>query len=330
VSPLRLQTSALAGALLLSASLGCGRKGAATPEEMQAQIQALERERGELRQTLSQMITKDPRLAGMPENGVRVGVPTPLVRTLVQRVIGGFVDSVTLTLFNLKVHKAGTIKKVFSIGEYDLNVVIEEVTGKLETGKPDVTFGGNRIAVALPVRVASGSGDATITFRWDGKNISGAVCGDMTLEQKVSGRVKPESYPVSGGLLLTATARQILADPKFPVVRVKLKVEPSAESWAAVQKILDAQEGVCGFVLDKVDIKGVLEDLVGKGFDVRLPTEKIKPMAIPVGIAPTMTVRGEPITIGVKVGHLAITQHMIWLGADLSLAPATPAGPKGS
>ena len=69
-----------------------------------------------------------------------------------------------------------------------------------------------------------------------------------------------------------------------------------------MQKILDDQEGVCGFVLDKVDIAGVLEGLIGKGFNVRLPTEKIKPMAIPVGIAPTMTVRGEPVTIGVKVG----------------------------
>ena len=110
------------------------------------------------------------------------------------------------------------------------------------------------------------------------------------------------------------------------MVKVKLKVEPSAESWAAVQKILDAQEGVCGFVLDKVDIKGVLEGLVAKGFDVRLPTEKIKPMAIPVGIAPTMTVRGEPITIAVKIGHLAITEHMIWLGADVNLGPAAKSG----
>ena len=32
-----------------------------------------------------------------------------------------------------------------------------------------------------------------------------------------------------------------------------------------------------------------------------------------------MTVRGKPVTIGVKVGHLAITEHMIWLGADVTL-----------
>ncbi len=318
-------TALLAGALALS-SVGACRREAASPEQMRARNQALERERDELRSRVNQMITRDRRLAGMPDNGVRVGVPTPLARTLVQRVAGGFVDSVTLKLSNLKVHKAGKIKKVVTIGEYDLRVVIDQVTGKLQTGRPEVGFGGNRVTVALPVRVASGSGDATIDFEWDGKNVSGAVCGDMQIHQKVSGSVKPDSYPVSGGLLLTATTRQILAEPKFPRVEVNLKVVPSAESWAAVQKILDDQGGVCGFVLDKVDIPGVLEGLIGKGFNVRLPTEKIKPMAIPVGIAPTLTVRGEPVTIAVKVGQLAITEHMIWLGADVALGPAATRG----
>jgi hypothetical protein len=286
---------------------------------MKKHIEALTRERDELRAKLGDLITSDPRLPGLPENGVRVGVPTSLAGDLIQRVLAGFVDSVTLKLANLKIKKAGTIKKVVTIGQYDLHIVLDEVTGKLKTGKADVGFGGNRLSIALPVRVVSGVADATIDFKWDGKNVSGAVCGDMEIQQKVSGTVKPDSYPISGSLLLTATARQILASPKFPVVKIKLKPEPSPESWAAVQKILDDKEGVCGFVLDKVDIAGVLETLIGKGFDVRLPTEKIKPMAVPVGIAPTMTVRGEPVTIEVKVGSLAITEHMIWLGADVAL-----------
>jgi hypothetical protein len=76
-----------------------------------------------------------------------------------------------------------------------------------------------------------------------------------------------------------------------------------------------------------VNIKGVLEGLIGKGFNVRLPTEKIKPMVVPVGVAPTLAVRGEPITIGVKVGDLAITEHMIWLGADVTLKGREVAAP---
>lgn len=316
----RRRLTATLGLMVLAADTGCRRGGAQTSEQMQRRIEELQRERDQLRARQEELLTKEPRLAGMPENGVRVGVPTALARTLVQRVLGGFADSVTLTLANLKVHKAGKVKKIVTLGEYDLNVVIDEVTGRLETGEATIGFGGDQITVALPVRVASGTGDATIDFKWDGKNVSGAVCGDMKITQKVSGSVKPAGYSVSGGLLLSATARQILASPKFPIVKVKLQVEPSAASWAAVQKILDDKGGVCGFVLDKVNIAGVLEGLVGKGFNVRLPTEKLKPMAVPVGIAPTMTVRGQPLTIAVKVGHLAITEHMIWLGADVALS----------
>ena len=309
-------------AALVALTPACHREGAATPEQMKKQIQALEQERRQLQARVGELIAKDPRLQGMPPTGVRVGVPTALARTMIERVVTGFVDSVTLTLRNLKVKKTGTVKKMITLGQYDLKVEINEVKGHLKTGKPEVKFGGNRVALVLPVRVASGTGNANIDFKWDGKNVSGAVCGDMQVSQDVAGNVKPDEYSVSGALHLTASARAILASPKFPVVKVNLKVDPSAESWAAVQKILDEKGGVCGFVVDKVDIRGVLEGLVGKGFNVRLPTEKIKPMAIPVGIAPTMKVGDETVRIEVKVSNLAITEHMIWLGADVSIEGA--------
>jgi hypothetical protein len=318
--------AALAVAPTLVASLACGRTDRVSPDRIRAQIQDLEKERQTLRERLNDLMVKDPRLPGMPETPVRVGVPTTLARDLIQRVVTGFVDQVTLELKNLKVKKSGTVKKVVTIGHYDLNVVIHRVSGKLKTGKPDVTFGGNKVAVALPVTVASGSGNATIHFKWDGRNVSGAGCGDMEVTEDVSGGVRPETYPVSGRLVLTATAKEILAEPRFPVIKVRLKVKPSAESWGAVQKILDSKEGVCGYVVDKVDVLGIVQRLVDKGFNVRLPTEKIKPMAVPVGIEPTMEVRGQPVALGIKLGDLAITEHMIWLGANVSATVGEKAG----
>jgi hypothetical protein len=317
--------TALALAAILAASSSCRRKDADSAEEMRAKIQALEKEIPALRARLGERVATDPRLAGMPKTGVRVGVPTTLARTLIERVVTGFVDSVTLRLTNLKVKKSGRVKKVVTLGEYDLLVVISEVTGHLKTGKPRVDFGGDRVALSLPVKIASGTGNANVDFKWDGKNVSGAVCGDMQVNQDVSGGVKPDAYEVGGALQLTATSRQIMAAPKFPTMKVNLKVEPSAESWAAVQAILDSKGGTCGFVVDKVDIRGVLEGLIGKGFNVRLPTEKVKPMAIPVGIAPTMKVRDTTVRIEVALSHLKITEHMIWLGADVKVGEATGA-----
>jgi hypothetical protein len=304
---------------VLAASFACGRKDRATPETLRAEIAALERERETLRGRLDELIVADPRLEGMPKTPVRVGVPTTLARDLIQRVVSGFVDQVTLELRNIRVRKGGTVRRIVTIGHYDLNVIVNRVTGKLKAGEPEVRFGGNKVSLALPVTVASGTGRATIHFKWNGRNVSGAVCGDMDITQEVMGSVRPESYPVSGGLVLTSTAKEILAEPRFPVVRFNLKVVPSDESWRAVQKILDEKEGVCGFVLGKVDVLGLVKKMIDKGFDVRLPTEKIKPMAVPVGIEPTMEVRGEPVALGIKVGGLAITEHVIWLGAHVSV-----------
>jgi hypothetical protein len=312
--------AALAASPILVASLACGRKDRQAPDQIRAQIQELERERQSLRERMNALMVKDPRLPGMPATPVRVGVPTTLARDLIQRVVTGFVDQVTLELKNLKVKKSGTVKKVVTLGKYDLRVTIHRVTGKLKTGKPDVTFGGNKVSLALPVTVASGSGNATIHFKWDGKNIAGATCGDLEVTQEVSGGVRPDTYPVSGGLVLTATAEEILAEPRFPVIKVRLKVNPSAESWGAVQKILDEKEGICGYVVEKVNVLGIVQRLVDKGFNVRLPTEKIKPLAVPVGVEPTMEVRGQPVALGIKVGQLAITEHVIWLGAHVSVA----------
>jgi hypothetical protein len=313
----RLALLGLAGALAVPA---CSeRKDRQSPDELRAEIAVLEKERDLLRPKLDQLVSKDPRISGMPKTPVRVGVPTTLARDLVERVTRGFVDHVTLELKNLKVNKTGSVKKVVTIGQYELHVLIKRVSGRLKTGKPSVTFGGNKVELSMPVTVASGSGNATINFKWDGKGVSDAVCGDMEITRDVSGGVKPASYPVSGALVLTATAKEILAEPKFPLIKINLKVDPSDESWAAVQKILDDQEGICGYVVDKVNILKIVQGLIDKGFNVRLPTEKIKPMAIPVGIEPSMKVKGRQVDLGIKVGELAITHDMIWLGANISV-----------
>ena len=319
----RARNAALALLLVapaLVAALACGREDRQTPDQLRAEIEALEKERLSLRERVNELIVKDPRVKDMPKTPVRVGVPTTLARDLIQRVVAGFVDQVTLELKNLKVKKTGKVKKVVTLGQYDLKVDIHRVSGKLKTGKPEVTFGGDQVALALPVTIASGSGRATIYFKWDGKNVAGATCGDLEVTQEVSGGVRPDTYPVAGGLVLTATAKDILAQPRFPLIKVNLKVVPSEESWAAVDKILGEKTGLCGYVVEKVNVRGIVQRLVDKGFNVRLPTEKIKPMAVPVGIEPTMEVRGQPVALGIQVGELAITEDVIWLGARVSVA----------
>lgn len=285
-----------------------------------AEIAALERERDDLRQRLETLIVKDPRLEGMPDTPVRLMVPTSLAGDLVERVIAGAVSQVTIELKNLRVRKQGIVRKVVTLGTWDLRVVVNRVTGLLRPGTPTVTFGGNRVGLVMPVALASGRGEATVSFLWDGRNVGGMVCGDMAITQKVTGTVRPRSYPVSASLTLTSSATEILLEPKLPPVRLTLNVVPSDASWQAAQQVIDDKRGLCGAVLDRVDVLGPVKRLIDKGFTVRLPTERVTPMALPVGVHSTMLVRGEPVALGVRVGGLRISPHAIWLGAYVSVA----------
>lgn len=320
-------------ALLLAAlclAVACRRQGAATIEEQQVEIARLEKEREELRQKLGDLILRDKRLAGMPEDTVRVGVPTSLAATLIEKVLTGVTDQVELRLGNLRARKEGTVKKIVTIGTYALDVDIVEVQARLRTGSPDLKFGGDQVAISLPVTVASGTGNASVRFKWDGKNVSGAVCGDMDVTRSVNGSVKQLTLDARGTLSLASSGGRILASPKFPETRIRLEVVPSAESWASVQALLDEKSGVCGYVLDKVDIKKVVQDQLAKGFNVRLPVEKLKPVAVPVGIEQELALAGREMTIGVAVGDLAITEQMLWLGATVQVGAAAPAAPPGA
>lgn len=319
MSPQR-RVAALLAALTLAGGPGCRGGERASPDQLRAEIAALETERDALRERLQEAMGRDPRLQGMPDNALRIGVPTSLARELVEKLVTGFADQVTLELRDLDVRKSGSVKKVVTLGEYALDVRIHEVRARLKAGRPDVRFGGDQVHVALPVTLASGSGRATVTFDWHGRSVGGAVCGDLHVVQEVTGGVKPASYPVRGRLELSAGADRILARPGLPPLEVNLAVVPSAASWAAVQKVLDDQRGVCGFVLDHVDVMALVRGIVERGFSVRLPTERLRPVGLPVGLEPRLSVRGQPVALSVKVGALAITEQVIWLGADVALA----------
>jgi hypothetical protein len=320
-----VRARALALAVAVAAAAGCARRDAATPEQLQQEVDRLLKERDELRARMGELMVKDSRLHGMPDTTVRVGVPTSLARTLTERVLGGVADQLTVRLQNLRAHKEGTVRKIVTIGTYSLDVDVVEVQARLRTGAPDIRFGGDEVAVALPVTVASGTGRAKVRFKWDGKNVSGAICGDMDVTREVSGGVKPVSHTARGTLALASVGGQILARPRFPVTRLRLEVEPSAQSWASIQALLDEKRGVCGFVLDKVDIPKVIRESLGKGFVVRLPVEKLKPVAVPVGIQQQVELAGRPLHLAVAVGGLAITEQTIWLGANVRVGAAAPA-----
>lgn len=300
------------------------RSGGFDPGAAETRIRALQAERDVLRARMEALAAKDARAAGIPAGDVVVGVPPVFIRSVAERVLAGAVDRVTLTLRGLSVHKSDVVKKLVTLGTFEVDVAIDEVRGTLEPGVPKLSFGGDRITAVVPVRIASGTGEARVHLKWDGRNLAGVVCGDLDVTLPVTGTVVPETYTVSGSVVLSVEGKELVATPRFPPLSVKLRVKPSAASWAAVQSILDAKRGVCGFVLDRVNVKGRIEELVGHGFDVTLPTERLKPMRLPAGIEESVTLGGRRVSLQVRPGGLTLRPEMLWFGAGIQVTGPRP------
>ena len=300
------------------------RAGRRTVTALQTDLVTLTAERDRLRAEVVGAVDLDRRLTGGPDKPLRIGIPTTLARTLVSTLVAGVVDQVSLTLGDLRVRRKGVIRRVVALGDFDLTVRIKQINAKLGANAPDIQFGGNQMKMMMPIRVESGTGSAEIDFHWYARGIGGAVCGDMSMLEVVTGTVTPADYRLVGTLQLSTTDDAIVVTPRMPPLRILVRVVPSKVSWALVQKTLDSKRGLCGFVIDRVNIPEALEGLLARGFHVRLPIEKVRPVAVPIGFAQTVMVRDTPVQIGVKADGLLITSDMIWLGADVTLA--TPPG----
>jgi len=312
-------------AAILVASLaggsGCSHKpSAGQVEAWNAELRSLQAEQDSLRTRAAEIVANDPGIQKLAKGDVVLCVPTSFLRNVIERVFDDVVSNTTLSLSGIKAHVAKSIKKVITIGEFVVDVDIRKVTAKLEPGQPVIAFGDNVVSMSLPIEVNTGSGEASIHFVWNGKNIADAACGDMDITQTVSGNVIPSKYVVAGRLRLAIQGDKVVCAPVFPETRVRIRVKPSKASWDAINRILAEKQGVCGWVLDKVDVPKLLAGIVQeKGFNVKLPIDKIKPFALAGGMADTVTVAGRTISIATKRNELRIDRDAIWYGANVTL-----------
>lgn len=306
---------------LLVVSPGCSRRP--SPAQVwawSAEIQRLQAEQDSLRARAADLVAKDPSIKRLPRGDVVLSVPTVFLRSVVGRVFGDVAGNVTLSLSDLKAHVAKSVKKVVTIGEFVLDVDIHTISAKLRPGQPDIRFGGDQVSLSLPVTVSEGHGDATVHFVWDGKNVAGATCGDLDITQDVSGSVIPSQYLLSGSMNLAARGNEIVCTPVFPETKVRIRVQPSQASWDAVNAILAEKHGVCGWVLDKVDVPKLLEGIVQeKGFNVRLPVDKIRPFVVPAGVRDSLTLGDKTLAFDTRTNTLRIDPDAVWYSADVAL-----------
>jgi hypothetical protein len=332
---------ALAVALFLAVTVGGlaylkTRPPKLPPPPTDAELQSLLEERDALQKQLTEAVLKngEKSVANAPRGGVMIGIPTSFTRSIAEQIVTGLFSNMTLTLKNLKAHKAGEVKvkAVFgkkTVGKYILDVAIHQVQGILRPGKPDLVFSKNRIALSLPVKLTEGSGNADVRLQWDSKGLSAnLICGSVDVTKAVTGGVTPQEYHLGGAFNIKATGGAITLSPDFPEpLQVRIFVVPSEQAWKAVDEVVKERGAACEAVLNKIDIKSILDKVVDKGFNVKIPQKVIKEVRLPAGLQQSLEIQGIRLALDVKPTGLLVSGDRLWYGADISLGSTkgTPA-----
>jgi hypothetical protein len=342
---MRRVIKAAAMALAAVAAVGGGvawfwlRGPAPAPPPSPQRLQALTAERDALQQRLREIVVQqgEKSLAQAPRAGVMIGIPTSLTASIVEQVVTGLFGETTLTLKNLKVHKEGEVKAKMlirkkRIGKFVLDVDIHQVQGLLKPGKPTLGFGRGRVNITLPVRLAEGQGSADLRFQWDSKGLAAnLVCGDVDVTRAVSGHVVPEDYTVVGEFGIKSAGEVVVLTPRFPDLAVRIYVDPSEQAWGVVDGVIRDRSKGCEIALNKVDVKAKLAQILGKGFNVKVPQKIFKPVRLPAGVSQSLNVQGIQLALQVKPAAVLVAEDRLWYGADISVSskPASPRPPAG-
>ena len=267
-------------------------------------IAALVRRRDALRERLAALAAKDPVMAAAPAADVLLGIPERVGAELIGEIATGFLGETRVELNDLAVRKSGEVsaKTLFgrmTPGAYSIDLHIHEIRGVLAARAPKVSFEGQRIAVALPVRVTRGKGRATLLFRWDSHGLAGALCGDFQARVPLSGRVVPGTYVARGWFDVALAGQTLTAQPAFPDLKVNLRIEPSRETWEAVDKVLGERGAGCRAALKLVDVPALLRGILEKGFDVAVPQKLFeKPLELHAAWRREVTFAGRSYLVG--------------------------------
>jgi hypothetical protein len=298
------------------------------PATVRREIALLSAARDSLQRRVYDAAATSDLLDAQPKGDIAIGMPTPFVDAVVQRVVAGWFNEVELHLPRMRVRKSGEVKARLgllgrrTVGEYDLDMVLSAVRGQLQPGAPQMQFGGNVIRVAVPVRVSAGQGRARIALAWDSRGLASPVCGGLTVTRDVAGTIRPAQYTARGRIVLSAVDGAVIADPDFPALSLRLFIEPSRASIASLDSVLAIKGGLCAYAIDRSGASSRVQQMVGRGFRIRIPQRFFRPIRLPFALQTSVPVRREALSLSVIPSELAVTSSAVWVAAAVRAAPS--------
>ncbi|MDZ7631134.1 MAG: hypothetical protein U5K74_07240 [Gemmatimonadaceae bacterium] len=303
------------------------------PATVRREVAMLTKQRDSLRVRVLDAASTSDLLDERPAGDIVIGLPTPFVDAMVQSVIAGWFNEVELRLPQMRVRKSGDVRAKLGIfgrrkvGEFNLDIVLDDVRGRLQPDAPTLKFGGDVISLAVPVRLAGGTGVARVKAEWISTGITSSVCGNMTVTHDVTGQVRARNYMARGRIVLSAVEGTVRADPDFPDLAIRLFVDPSRASVAALDSILDARGGLCGYAVDRSRASERIQALVARGFRVKIPQRFFRQISLPVAVETSVPVQNRDVQLEVTPNGLAVTASTVWIAADVSTKRPTPKVP---
>jgi hypothetical protein len=312
----------LAGCLPLSEK--SERELVETRDRLLAQKQHLE---AELRAEVKDLVVVPERLTNELE--VATAVPNVLVEEIIEQTVTEGFDELSFRIRNLEV-RAETNLQISPLGakltlaHLELDIEILDVKGKASAGTPKVSVGRGLIWARIPLKIDGGEGRARIRFRWSGRGLAEAVCGDLDVSLELNGAVAPIETATEGEVGFEVVNSEFVVKPAVPQQTFLLVLEPSEESWKRVEEILNARSGVCRWVLRRVHAIERIRELLAKGIRVNIHTEKLKPIRFPISVHEEVKLEDSELELTASPALLDLGERYIWLGLHFGVARVNP------
>ena len=296
-----------------------------TPGAMRQGVKDLKAERLRLQDELRSLLPEDARLMDAPAGDILLGLPSSLVEAIVSEALLGPLRNVRLSLRDVvKIELADEVQTrtflgMMTLGKYALTVNVQEVNAVMKPKTPKLGFGSNRITIDLPVSVEAGEVKAKLLFKWDGRNLAGVVCGDLSGEHDLRAAVPPVLVRLRGRFDVEALGEGLIVKPRIAPLEVAFKVEPQRRTWDFVDGLIESKNAVCEAALRKAGVGQKVKDLVSRGFKVTLSNRWLHAMALPASFRDTVDVQGTSAGLAITPTGVSITKTRIWYGANVSL-----------
>jgi hypothetical protein len=325
--------------LALAIGLACGGAGCREPpgpgeEELRAEWSRLSAERERLQPELSaraQAILEEPEHV-REDIEVVVAVPNRFVKEALSRTLAEALNGVSLRIKNLEVHVVEDVNVRIlvpdvTLGTIALDVLLQDVRGVVRTREPAISIGEGEIRGSVWVDVLEGRGRVHLRLHWTGQALTRLVCGDTTLAREVEGTLAPFAVHLRGGAIPRVEGSEFVLKPVVPPTYFRLVIRPSRESWESVEKALDAQSNVCRFALRKIDALGKLRELLERGIQVTVHTEKLRPLRLPVDVSERVLLQDRELEVRASPASLEIRRRYVWFGSDFEVWRVPPSNP---